>query len=295
MTLPYSRMPEYLSPSSLRELEGDPIRFYLQRCAPEEFTPPRAGQTLPMAVGTCFDALVKVMLARSVGCPCPTLAELVKNVEDPALLEPAMAKAQELLDAYVLSGAFTLLIEEGLAEVNLSPGKTVVPGSQRLLMGRQMGGVPLLGYPDALIRRKDGSAVILDWKCTSAGSPHPGWTRYLDVREPMSKYRPPHERSGELMDTLNPEWAMQLATYSWLTRPGVGHGETFRDVDVAIDQVVYGAASIRIAQYRTRVSGEYQLGLKLRYQLAWEKLLSQTLTDGLVPPGVGPSELRLLT
>lgn len=290
MTLPYVRRPSYLSPSGLRELEADPAGFYLARLGPEEYAPLKMEQTLPMVVGITFDSLVKVKLAFEVGCKCPMLEELLAGVENRALLPEAMKKAEELYSAYVLCGAFKLLVEEGLAEVNLVPGQQVVPGTSRLLMGREMGGVPLLGYPDALIRKPNGTAVILDWKCTSAASPHAGWFRYLDSREAMSLYRPPHERHGELMDTLNPDWAMQLATYSWLTRPGVGHGETFRDVDVAIDQVVYGAASIRVAQFRTKVSGEFQKELVARYQRAWEKIQDGTLVDTTL----GPRELRLL-
>jgi hypothetical protein len=290
MTLPYVTRPAYLSPSALRELEKDPVGFYLSRCGPEEFRPLKQEQTINMVVGICFDALVKTNLARDVKCLCPSMDQLLAGVENKALLDQGMKKGQELFAAYLLSGAFQLLVEEGLAEVNLAPGKKTVPSTERLLMGRAMGGVPLLGYPDALIRRPDGSAVILDWKCTSAASPHPGWLRYLDVREPFSRHRPPHERNGEHMDTLNPDWAMQLATYSWLTRPGVGHGETFKDVDVAIDQVVYGAASVRVAQFRTKVTGEFQLQLAQRYRAAWDALCEGTL----VKTDLEPRELRLL-
>lgn len=292
MTLPYVTCPDYLSPSALRELETDPAGFYLARLGPEEFRPLKQVQTLPMVVGICFDSLVKLMLARTVSCPCPSLEQLLNGIENPELRDQGMAKGNELLSAYVLTGAFDLLVKEGLKEVNLAPGKKEVPGSSRLLMGRQMGGVPLLGYPDALIRKEDGTAVILDWKCTSAGSPHAGWKQLLDMKDPMSVYRPAHERSSEPMDTINPDWASQLATYSWLTRPGVGHGETFRDVHVAIDQVVYGAASIKVARFRTVVTGAFQTELVARYRRAWDAIKEGTLVPN--PNGLTARELRLL-
>ena len=290
MTLPYHSIPSYLSPSALRELEADPIAFYLARCGPEDTRPLKPEQTINMVVGICFDSLVKVRLARVVNCPCPSLAELLSGVENKALLEEGMKKGEELVSAYVLTGAFDLLLKDGLKEVNLVPGQQVVPGTSRLLLGRELGGVPLLGYPDALCRKEDGTAVILDWKCTSAGSPHPGWNMLLSMNDPMQRFKPSHDRCGELMDTLNPEWAAQLATYSWLTRPGVGHGEGFRDVDVAIDQVIYGAACVKVARFRTKVSGQFQVELRDRYQRAWEKLKEGTLVD----TDLTPQQLRLL-
>lgn len=289
MTLPYHRKPSYLSPSALMKLEQDPVLFYLHRCGPEASAPPREPTELPMVVGSVFDAFVKTELAAVLGCACPTLGELLGAIEVPELIPAASAVAKDLIRVYKASGAFAALLKEGISLVNLDPERQVVPGTARRLMGREVGGVPLVGYPDALIVRPDGTRVVLDWKTTSAGSPQPGWRRKFDSEDVCAQYAPPHEKSVEDFATLHPDWATQLATYSWLLRPGVGLGERFAAVDVAIDQVVYGSKVPRVYQYRGEITGIFQDNLRTRYQAAWERVQQETL----VPEDVAATLLQV--
>lgn len=274
--LPYTRKPAYLSPSSLHQLERDSYDFYLRRCGPEEAAPPGQLTDVAMVVGTLFDARVKVELAKEVGCPCPTLADLVATVDPSAvaLIPEADKVAVQLLSAYKTSGAFKALIKEGLAEVHLSPGKATVPGTTRSMLGREVGGVPLGGFPDARIQcRKTNRRVVLDWKTTSKVSPEPGWTRCFNPFDVTAQYKPPHERSGEPFEALHPEWATQLVTYAWL----LGIDED--PLPVAIDQVVYGSKDVRVFQFRGEVSWNFQVHLRERYRAAWEKITSERLVD----------------
>jgi len=71
MSLPYVRSVNFLSPSSLREIEKDPIKFYLKRLGPPQYAPSKEPQTGPMAVGTVFDAHVKTFLGHKLGKPVP--------------------------------------------------------------------------------------------------------------------------------------------------------------------------------------------------------------------------------
>jgi len=279
MTLPYVRKPSYLSPSALMELERDPWLFYLHRCAPPECAPPREPQGLGQAVGTAFDALVKRALADIVSCKCPSEEELLTGIEVPSLRKEAVGKAIELLKAYKASGAFSALVDEGLKEVHLDPPLISVPGTSHQLLGRQVGGVPLMGYPDALIVKEDGTWVILDWKTTSAGSPAQGWLKKYDAMDPMARFEPAHAKAGEDFAELHPDWAVQLATYSWLLRPGVGLGAYFAPLSVAIDQVVYGSKDIRCYAFRGQITGVFQEKLRERYQRAWTLIQTETLVS----------------
>lgn len=279
MTLPYVRKPTYLSPSALLELERDPYTFYLHRCAPDGCAPPKSPQELGQAVGTAFDALVKRALADVVGCECPSEEELLANIENPELRAPALGKAVELMKAYKASGAFSALVDEGLKEVNLTPPTIHVPGTRLNLLGREVGGVPIMGYPDALIVKEDGQRVVLDWKTSSGGSPAQGWRKKYDTSDPMARFTPPHGKADLPFDEVHPDWSVQLATYSWLLRPGVGHGQHFAPLHVAIDQVVYGGAEIRCYAFRGVISTAFQDKLRERYQEAWAMIQEERLVD----------------
>lgn len=292
--LPYYRKPTYLSPSSLLALERDPLAFYLHRCGPQEHAPPKEETQLAMVVGSVFDAYVKNELASVLGCPCPSVGQLLGDIEAQDLLSEASKVAMPLVKLYKDSGAMTALLKEGVREVHLNPERMVVPGTSRMLMGRELGGVPIFGYPDALIIRPDGKRVVLDWKTTSKPSPDQGWWRKFDPADPMARYAPPHNKAGEPFHTLHGEWAVQLATYSWLLRPGVGHGASFAPVDVAIDQVVYGSADARVYQFRGTLTSQFQDDLRTRYQAAWDKIQDEALVDDETAEQLSqvPPELR---
>lgn len=283
MNLPYVRKPEYLSPSSLSAFERNPLEFYFNRCGPPEYRPPRLPQTFPMAVGSAFDAHVKRGLAEEIGCKCPTLEELITRSVEPRADERQVAiqKGRDLYLYYRKCGAFDDLVKEAhWLEVELEPGTQHVPGTDKLLMGRQVAGVPIMGRPDAMIiRNEHPRRTILDWKVTGAGSgasPHPGYNKLYDLKDPSWAQ---HSRCGEPMDTLNPHWATQLAMYSWLMRPGSARSEGFQDVHVAIDQVVCSEKKIRVATFRTHVTAEFQQDLRTRLAYAWQKIQDEKVYE----------------
>jgi hypothetical protein len=294
MKAPYVRKPEYLSPSSLKQVERDPVAFYLARCGPEEARPPKEQQIIQMCVGTAFDAFVKEAIGKELQIPCPPLEELLKGIEEPSLRKDAMEIGGVLFKNYEKLGCLAALIKEGVREVDLKPERTVVPGTARQLLGREMGGVPIFGYPDALLVMSDGTRVVLDWKTTTSGSPAPGYLRRFHSQNPMMRYEAPHERHGEPLESLSQDWADQLATYSWLLRDHVGLGESFKPCHAAIDQVVYKLSEdkktviqVQVAQYRTFISGPHQVELRERYKRAWDAIQEELLVQD-------PELIRLL-
>lgn len=293
MSLPYHREVAYLSPSSLRLFENNPVEFYLQRLGPFETRPPKQPQTVYMAVGSVFDSHVKAQLARDLQLPCPDVGQLLQKTVEVQGEERghALKLGLELYEFYVACGAYKRLLDEGVHAVELEPANQWVPFTDHALMGRSVSGVPLMGRPDALIKRNDGVRVILDWKVTSANSPNKGYVRSFDKDGQIANSN--HLASVCPMEQLNPTWADQLATYHWLTRPRKALGKSFQRAEVAIDQIVYGGKRWRVAQFRTYVSAQRQNELRHRYQTAWWKIQAgEVLSEG--DRNLPPSFLALI-
>lgn len=261
MTLPYVRTVEYLSPSSLFEIEERPLDFYLHRLGPEELKP-KNEQTYPMAVGSAFDMEIK----RRLGVVVP---DSVSTADRPG---EARTLGLQLADHYCGSQAFAILQRER---------PTI---SSRL--ARELWGIPISGEPDFVLRpRANRTEFIADWKVTSANrpgemSPNKGYTRLFNTAEPDKTFGP-HKDCSLPMDVLNPKWATQLAIYGWLI-----HGPVIRTRRVAIDQlVVWREGHVRIAQFRAVVTAAFQKSVRERLRAAWEliqeeRVVPRDIADG---------------
>jgi len=254
-TLPYVRQVLHLSPSALRSLEDEPVRFYLERLGPEETKPLREPQGYPAAVGTAFDALVKRAAAEALGLPCPSLEDMLANVETER--ERAVAQGSDLLADYRLCGAFELFLAQGPTHLDLVLNGTLPDAVDP---------IPLVGIADAVL-----SDEVHDWKVKGANrpgedSPTPGYELFLGFD---GTRKGPHERHGQPLELIDPAWAAQIVTYWWLLNlPG--------PVQASIDEIVCGRG---VARFRATISPNFQAALRERYRKAWSRIQEEKVVD----------------
>jgi hypothetical protein len=268
------RVPQFLSPSSLGRWEASRRDFYITYLASAK--PPRLPQTLPMAIGSAFDAFCKAALfKRFYGLTDPdfNLDTLLQAQVEKQHRDEAYAAGKHVFTFYQASGAFDALLK-------LIDASRAEPQFE-FQVSAPVCGIPLLGKPDCRFMTKEGVHVILDWKLNGycgkyTTSPN---KYYCELYTQKGKkgahkgYQPmPFNgidiHAGWLEDS-NEDWASQLATYGWLMGEQVGD----ENVVVAIEQVVCTPTDtipdLRVASFRSRISKAYQESLLRRYQQCW--------------------------
>lgn len=265
MKLPYVRRVNYLSWSALRQIEEDPLGFYVRRLGPEDRKDlePRE-ETFPAAVGLAFDALVKESVAGMTGVPVQTFDEGAKKVK----FRSAWGVAGKLLAHYQKTGAFGNLLLQG-------------PQGLEVRVDGMIDGVPVRAQIDCVLR----GGIPLDWKTASANrpgktSPAKGYQLCYDSREPGKPKT--HEKAGLLMEEIDEDWAAQLVLNAELL--GTADGL------VAVDQLIVCEGYCRVAQYRTAVSGTFREKVKARLRDAWARITEEKVVD----EGMSLEELRAL-
>jgi hypothetical protein len=162
---------------------------------------------------------------------------------------------------------------------------TVSPQVQVIEPTATAGNVVLLGKPDLHFTSKSDISVVDDWKvngyCSNSGrKPTPGYMMLLDGFPTKSKNHGtshkeamPYEEACGLSYSLHPnielqepDWARQLAFYSWLCGSPVGS-----DIVIAIDQLCcmpsFPSPMISVAQHRCMLTKDFQVKT---YNLAQE-------------------------
>jgi hypothetical protein len=277
--IPYVRTVNYLSASSLMQLESNPVDFYLRRLGPSDFMPPREEQGFPAAAGISFDAFVKRRIAELRGIKAPSLEFMLQDVR--CERERAIELGKTLLAGYEACGALEALLGEGVGMLaihleDFAPGTTV----------------PLQAKLDA-ITLAGGEACVHDWKVKSAGrpgemSPTPGYKRLLasgGVGGRRLTHANGHPRAAEPLEVLNPEWATQLALYGWLA------GKPLEPVLASIDEVVVETGGdVRVAQFRAVISKDFQVALRARLVDAWQRIKEERV----VPPEIAEHGFEIL-
>jgi len=267
------RLPQYLSPSALSKWQSNQEEYYLHYLA--ENPPPRFEQTQPMSVGSSFDAYVKSYLYSALfgsdNLNEFELRTLFETQVEEAHWEWAWEHGARVFDIYKSSGALADLLKD----LSAASGE---PRFEATITGK-IGGVPLLGKPDAWYVNKAGDHVILDWKvngyCGNYNvSPKRG---YVNLRNAAGISEGPHKRAqimeirgvriniAEFFENIEKSWAKQLATYSWLC--GTPVGEVFF---VAVDQICCSPGNIKVAEHRCQIGESFQRGLLADYQALWE-------------------------
>lgn len=202
------RRPKFLSPTSLSQFYSNPDEFFLQRLCTDV---PKQPQTIPMAIGSAFDAHVKAYLHEVfIGGHDPEYElnsmlngqvelgrDAIPGSPDRARRDYVIKAGQYAFHCYKRSGALASLMQDlGMALIgSIKMEKTVTATIQ---------GVPLLGKPDLCFRTACGSGsgnpisdaygtpgssglatFILDWKVngfmsTSTTSPKKGYSMIRD-------------------------------------------------------------------------------------------------------------------
>jgi hypothetical protein len=285
------RRPKYLSPSALQQWQSNQEQYYLKYLANDR--PPRFPQTEPMSVGSAFDAFVKSAIADSVFGVNEKPEFVLRTVFEKQVEEHnrdfAWTAGEICFESYKRSGAYASLMAnvtksstEPRMEFTAGGGDTDQYGNP--LGAVKEGEVILLGKPDLEFTLGDVK-VLFDWKvngyCSKAGiSPAPGYRMCRDGWEgdksrthgkPHGKFVPYRVGDFEVsmtdyVETVKPDWGLQLATYHWLTGTPVGE-----QCVVQVDQLACRPGQkIRVAEHRSEISKKFQQDSYTHYQDLWE-------------------------
>lgn len=275
---------KYLSPTSIMKWRADKELFYLNYLA--EDRPPRQPQTKPMSVGSAFDAYIKSHIYNVLELDNDgdfDFEVLFASQVDEHNRVFAREAGKIVFDAYMRSGALADLMlqlsccfEEPIFEF------TVHGTLEKHGVKGDVGGVTLLGKPDAYFTTLDGAKIILDWKVNGycakkMVSPKPGYLKIRDGSGQSSKNNNSMHKDcipvlvkGILingmtwMEDVNSDWAIQLAIYAWLCGEEVGS-----DFVVYIDQICCGGG-IRVAQHRCCIGKKFQEALYAEIEEIWD-------------------------
>lgn len=259
---------EYLSPTSYSIFREDPEKFYLSYLTLNR--PPRPPQTIPMALGSAFDARIKSYLYEKLIGKDPRfeLTALYDAQVERQNRDEVWQDSLDLFELYQKNG-LTSLLQEMAGSLTAPRFEIEVKG----IVERSIHEIPLLGKPDVFYINKQGCQVIVDWKVNGYYSkydysPKPGYINiYPDMKTHKSTMRMPYKGMviGSLpMEDIHDQWANQLSVYSWLLGGTVG-----KETITAIDQLVGKKGKTRVAQFRAKVSEEYQLDLFDNIRKVW--------------------------
>jgi hypothetical protein len=257
------QLPAYLSPSSLKEWEACPYKFYLKRMSKYKSKIKRSLSTKPAAVGTSFDIYAKSyidVVRQGPGAKPPNIYQLVsKGVDNTEHREEAIRAGQGLLKVYLQTAG---------AELH-----DYFPIKTDLDFTKVVEGVPIRGIIDFELC----NGLVCDWKTRGYGSapksPTPGWVKKWTNGKLVKK---PHPRYRESFDTIHPDWASQVTIYNF------GRGHKVGDpLMVGIDELSMrhvavpediGLETVQVTQVRSPISEEFQVKLMNRLQKAWEDI-----------------------
>jgi hypothetical protein len=288
------RAVKYLSPTSLMCFYKDRDDFFLRYLADQR--PPRIPQNQPMAIGSAFDAYVKSYLHEKLygkGVdPRFDLATLFEAQVEAPQRKWAWEHGRIVFEEYKKSGTLADLILEldgAIGEPRFEAEVFGAVNGVREGVTTDIGPIPLLGKPDVYFINKEGYHVILDWKvngyCSEWGaSPMQGYVRLREVNQETKSYNGAQfmymggvlVNISSYLETLNKDWATQLAIYFWLCG-----GEVGQKFIAAIDQIVCRKGKMRFAEHRMRTSDDFQWGVFAKAQHAWKCIQSGHVFDNL--------------
>ena len=302
----------YLSPSQIKKWESEPEAYFIDYLADTKVT--RSPQTMPMAVGSSFDAYVKASLQRRFGLgwdSFPFESEedaLSRNIENPIMLPEASAIGKNMLVAYKDSGAYGHLCEEVLDGGDPTSIRMEVDGKIKLW------GIPFVYKPDfqftSSLKTLGGDVLpaIIDWKvngyCSKTNvSPNPGFINVVDGWKGPPKSRGnmmPHKnaviaglgkrlRVNSCSDYYLPsgscdDWSIQLGIYALGACQSYGITVDDTPILVGIDQLACKTITRpgrmeserlpRVAQHRWLCTPEIVRTLRDRVEHMWEVIHS---------------------
>lgn len=291
------RTPLYMSPTSLKAYESNKDEYYVKYLA--DVKPPRLPQTMPMSVGSAFDAYVKSYLHFALFGNYGENNTYAKDTIFEKQVEPANRDWARLAGAHV----FERYKQSGaLADLMLELGTAInAPRFEFDLLGQvetSVGDVPLMGKPDIYFMNREGGRVIFDWKVNgycgnSPTSPMRGYVMVRDGWTALEKKQSNNNRSAhkdcypvpykgikinatDKMEDLNAEWAAQLAIYAWLLGEEVGS----QDLITGIDQIVGQPSGTTMIHKKTTLAPGELIAGDFNHQIPWLRFASHRVKIG---------------
>jgi hypothetical protein len=288
------RKPNYLSYSALSLFESDLDEYCLRYLVDQK--PPREQQGTPAGVGSAFDARVKADLydfsyGKGYKPELYSYGALFEKQVEPQNRDFCGPAGDHVFECYKTSGF--------LDRIKALAATAWEPPQYEFTIEREVGGVPLLGKPDGLIRLIDLS-VVLDFKvngyCSnSAVSPNQGFLLCRDgyVAPKQSKsHDTTHKNAvakpyrgvtigGHLEDSSEP-WASQLTGYAWTLGEPVGSENVVFLIHQCVAKPIPEARPLlRFAEFAGTVRKPYQDHLLYRYQKCWAAIQNEHVFHNL--------------
>lgn len=271
------RKPQYLSPTNIKLFFKDREEWYFNYISPVK--PPRMPQTVPMAIGSAFDAYVKAELYHLVygdGDERFSFPTLFESQVESQNRDTARKDGLIAFTIYKDSGAYADLVAE-LEFASDSPRFEIevrgpIP-EQHENIKKPVGGLVLLGKPDLCFLDREARMVIYDWKVNGFYSnsktyPKRGYiscrTRTTDLGQHKDcitlSQAGLRYNSTISIEEVESDWATQLATYAWVSGELIGSNFL-----VGIDQLAGKPAELRVAKHRSLISKAFQLDVYRKY------------------------------
>jgi hypothetical protein len=272
----YMRMPEYLSPSSIKIFEKDREDFAIKYLL--ENRSPRPPQTQPMSVGSAFDAYVKSYLYYNLNGnygegDLYRLENIFEEQVEEHNRDWALSAGKHCFTEYQNRGALADLMTE--LQKAIGPPRFEFSVQDTIELDQWF--APLLGKPDCYFTNSEGIRVVYDWKvngfCSTRNtSPMKGYivcrdakgARYQHKDAVIAPYKGVNINVMLFLEHGNKEWADQLSIYSWLLGEPVGS----ENVVFGIDQIT-GPKCSRISSHRLRIEPVWQFRLMERIGQIW--------------------------
>ncbi len=288
-------MPRYMSPTSLKMWMTDRNNYYIQYLA--ENRTDRPPQTVPMAVGSSFDAYVKSFMVQKLNGsvdPAFEFTTIFEQQVESQNRDLARKDGKAVFDHYTKCGALADIMLDLEGAVGRPRFETSIEGYVDSV-SLAVGGVPMLGKPDIYFFTNKGARVIFDWKVNGyyaarPVSPHPGYMRIRTLDAESGRSHPKamvmsHQglkiSASHPLCGVNKDWAAQLSIYAWLLGEAIGS-----NFIVAIDQIAcgpdgMGGKTMRVAQHRSLVSEQFQKDIFIAAHRAWYQIQSGHIFDDM--------------
>lgn len=275
------RVPEYLSPTSIKLFHQDREQFYFRYLIEER--QPQEPQNHHMAIGSAFDAFAKSYLHEAFygknADPRYAFDSLFQDQVEPHCRDLALKDGKHVFEEYRKAGCFAAMLLELSKGVGLPRFEFKIHDT--------INGVPLLGKPDIFFINEQGARVIYDWKLNGyyssrLKSPMKGYVKLM----PGDKMHRDCSllivngimiNVGMFLEDGQKDWADQLSIYSWLLGEPVGSEQMI----VGIDQICGPKDKLRFATHRLRISSDHQFDLMMLIQDAWKRITENHIFDDL--------------
>tara|TARA_R110000765_G_scaffold8465_6_gene27311 strand:- start:1664 stop:2533 length:870 start_codon:yes stop_codon:yes gene_type:complete len=271
-------MIKYLSPSGLKLFEKDREEFYLNYVVRLEREP----QTIPMAIGSAFDAYIKCKIAEDFDLEFDPFEKVFEDQVESHLRDTALSDGLIAYNGYIQSRAY-----DRLKILIAKADKVEMEVAIQAPVTHEGTTVTLMGKPDLLLYFDDFH-YIHDWKVNgfyskSKTSPKTCFVHCEDswVGTQSKTHGTMHKRCVlvphplipydiHCMSDINTDWSIQLSIYSWIM--GCGIGSKFL---IGIDQLAGNPA--RVATFRNMANAFYQKQLWESIVTCWKACENETI------------------